>query len=337
MISKLLTKKYFFSLTLLSVTLLVLVVVGFGSKSPQQSVAVKITFVGLLIILFFDFLKIRLNRERTSYRTMLMERPMFNPRAKIKSPELVEPLFPRYIALYFDADDVDPYNSHVYSIQAVRYEQGYLTDSLFLPLKKEGVKNNPIKLNLEEALKYLKSYTRDFPLVVHEKDFANTWLREHSSSILLTDAIDTESLARMMYPKLSDFGIEDLNDWYHFEVDERDPVYGAKIASAIYLDYQRIHGYYTRPTSNPMANPVELEPIYPDDHKPRIDLNFPEDFSFWVENEPEFQVKERDQEKDYFDQTQKELHYIGPFTPLDEHGMTIPDRGQLIYKNKDIL
>jgi|LSQX01.3.fsa_nt_gb hypothetical protein len=335
MISKLLTKKYFFSLTLLIVMLFLLITVGFSSKSSQQSTAVKITLVGLLVILFFDFLKIRLNRERTSYRTMLMERPMFNARAKVKSPELVEPLFPRYIALYFDADDIDPYNSHVYSIQAVRYEQGYLTDSLFLPLKKEGVKNKPIKLSLEEALKYLKSYTRDFPLVVHEKDFANTWLREHSSSILLNDAIDAEALARMMYPKLKEFGIEDLNDWYRFEVDERDPVYGAKIASAIYLDYQRIHGYYTKPTFNPFAKQIELRPIYPEDHQPRADLSFSDDFSFWVENEPEFQVKKMEGSENYYDQTKKEPHYIGPFTPLDEHGMTIPDRGQLIDKNKE--
>lgn len=335
MISKLLTRKYFFSLALLAATLLVLIIAQGGDDPSILSTAVKVILAGLFIVLFFDFLKISLNRERTSYRAMLMERPLFNPRARIKSPQLTEPLFPRFIALYFDGDDVDPYRAHVYSIQAVRYEQGYLTDSLFLPLKKEGVKNKPIKLSLEEALKYLKTYTRDFPLIVHEKDFANAWLREHSSSVLLNDAIDTERLARMMYPSLTEFGIEEMNDWYHFEVDERDAVYGAKITSAIYLDYLRVHHYYTAPTWNPLAKESNLEPVYPKDQDPRADLDFSDDFSFWVENEPEFQIVRKDPSPSPYDQSQKEPHFIGPFTPLDEEGMPIPERGQLIERSDD--
>lgn len=332
MIGKLLTRNYIFSFVALG-ALLALLILG-GSASSVVSTALKTTLAALAIVGFFDLLKVALNRERTSYRTMLMERPLFNPRSHLKEIRLTEPLYPRFIALYFDADNEDPYKAKVHSIQAVRYEEGYLTDSLYLPLKLEGRKNRRVRLTLEEALKYLKTYTRDFPLIVHQKAFANTWLRENSSSVLLTDAIDTESLARNLYPKLQDFGIEDLNDWFHFEVDDQDPVYGAKIATAIYLDYQRLHRYRTRVTWNPLAAKSELEAILPDDHGPAMEMLPQADMSPWLEDEPAYQVQTGSGGDDSESGTQAmATHYVGPFTPLDEEGNPIPERGFLIERN----
>lgn len=332
MISKLLTRSYFFSFIALGCALLILFIAGGGESSHLSAAGIRFLLVSTGIILFFDLLKILLNKERTSYRAMLMEKPLFNPRSKLREPQLTAPLFPRFITLYFDGDDEDPYKSRVYSIQAVRYEGGYLTDSLYLPLKSPGKKSKAIDLELEDALKYLKTYTRDFPLIIHDKSYANAWLREHSNSILLTDAIDTETLARNLYPKLTDFGIEDLNDFYHFEVNAQDPVYGAKITTAVYLDYLRVHNYRTALSKNPFAKAVELTPVYPTDQAPLPEASEADDFSFWVENEPAYQVEpalelDLDQEETL---TQKAEHYIGPFTPLDEEGNDIPERGHLI-------
>lgn len=337
MTSKLLTRNYIFGFVALLAALILIISKNSVLGSPMLTMAVWLLIAGIFILIFFDLMKVSLNREKTSYRSMIMERPLFNPRGKADQLQMIYPLYPRFIAIYFDHEGANPYDSKVHSIQAIRYEHGYLTDSLYLPLQSSTDKTKGILLTPEEASKYLKTYSKDFPLVIHNKDFGNIWLRENSNSIILVQSIDTEDIARMIYPKLTEFGIEDLNDFFHFEVDEGDPVYGAKITAAIYLDYLRLHNYKSTLTLNPLASESDLKPIYPgaqpldtlaDENSDDADLLWDEaEIKYKIPTLEEFPV----QDFGYTPiSTDSGTRYIGPFTPLDEEGFTIPDRGQLI-------
>ncbi len=341
MVRKLLSKKYIFSFVVLIGALILLLTKNSALDSPMVSMAIWLVIAAIVILIFFDLLKVSLSHEKTSYRSMIMERPLFNPRGKKDQLKMIYPLYPRFIALYFDHEGNDPYHTKVHSIQAIRYEHGYLTDSLFLPLLIPGAKTKGIRLTAEEALKYLKTYSKDFPLVLHEKGFGNTWLRENTNSQLLLQSIDTADIARMIYPDLTDFGIEDLNDFFHFEVDESDPIYGAKITAAIYLDYLRLHNYRSAVTMNPLAPESDLLPVYPGDTAPPADeTESIEADLLWDESEISYKIPamiEAASAQTTLSSAEAagETQYIGPFTPIDEEGFTIPDRGQLVHKDGD--
>ncbi|MFZ2258229.1 MAG: hypothetical protein WAV55_08875 [Clostridiaceae bacterium] len=342
MMSKLLTRHYIFGFVALLAALILIIFKNSVLGSQMLTMAVWLLIAGIFILIFFDMLKVSLNREKTSYRSMIMERPLFNPRGKSDQLKMIYPLYPRFIAIYFDHEGDNPYDSKVHSIQAIRYEHGYLTDSLFLPLQSPADPAKGIHLTPEEASKYLKTYSKDFPLVIHNKDFGNIWLRENTNSIILVQSINTEDIARMIYPKLAEFGIEDLNDFFHFEVDEGDPVYGAKITAAIYLDYLRLHDYKSALTINPLAAESDLKPIYPgaqtldflnEENSEDADL-------LWDEAEIKYKIPIL-QEDPVLEfgipqiSVDDATRYIGPFTPLDEEGFPIPDRGQLISEGGD--
>lgn len=327
MANKLLTKNYLFGFILLLASLTAYWLTGRAGSSSQGSAATRLLALSLFILLFFDLLKVSLDREKTSYRSMLMERPLFNPKGRPASLSLSEPLYPRFIAVYLDRESSDPYRSRVYSLQAVRYEQGYLSDALFLPLEQAGAKQKSSHLSLLEALSLLRIYAGDFPLIVHEKEFAAAWLREHSGSALLRDAADTEGLAKMIYPSLTEYGIEDLNDWFGFEVDEEDPIYGAKITAAVYLDYLRLHKYYSAVTWSPFAKKAELEPVFPEGHE-AISPAEAEEMPLWEDKDPAYEMRPKKGMplRTSDDAPASAIRYIGPFTPLDEEGFPIPER-----------
>lgn len=341
MASKLLSKKYIFGFIVLVAALILLISKNSTLDSPMVTMGIWLLLAALVILFFFDLLKVSLNQEKTSYRSMIMERPLFNPRGKKDQLKMSYPLYPRFIAVYFDHEGANPYDSKVHSIQAIRYEHGYLTDSLFLPLLTDGVKSKGILLTAEEAAKYLKTYTKDFPLVIHEKDFGNTWLRENTNSLILVQSVDTADIARMIYPKLTEFGIEDLNDFFHFEVDEGDPIYGAKITAAIYLDYLRLHDYKSAVTINPLAQESDLKPVYPGEQSLQPDAEGDSEADLlWDESEISYKflpltpdVPEDAENGPVLDHNP--TRYIGPFTPIDEEGYSIPDRGHLVQKDGD--
>ncbi|PKK39519.1 hypothetical protein ABB02_01233 [Clostridiaceae bacterium JG1575] len=324
---KLLKKKYIFSFLVLFGGIIWLLAVNANQSSAITALAVRLLFAALLIVVFFDVFKLLTMQHRNSYRTMIMERPLFNPKAKGKEVPMKYALYPRFIALYVDHDGADPYESKVLSLQAVRYEQGVLTDGLFLPLLQEGDKKRGIRLPLEDAFRFLKTYTKDFPLIVHEKMYAHTWFSDLHHWPFLMDAIDTEDLARMLYPKQKEFDIEAMNDFYRFEVDEEDPVYGAKITAAIYLDYLRTQDYKTTLTREPWAKTSDLLPIQPGQ---KVMEASPSESSqeLWREGEAAYAYKVT-APADLEPQT----HYIGPFTPLDEEGYAIHDSGPASFES----
>lgn len=333
MISKLLTKQYIFGFLVLLGAILLIIFQNAGVGSAMLSMALRLLIVTFLILIFFNLLRLGLSDEKNSYRSMLMERPLFNPRGKKDNLSMIYPFHPRFIAIYFDHDEANPYHSRVFSIQALRYEYGYYTDSLFLPLRKTEDRKTGRLLTPEDASKLLTTYTKGFPLVVHAKDYAAIWLSEHSTSVLLTDAIDTEEIARLIYGKLTDYGIEEINDWLRFEVDERDPVYGAKITAAIYLDYLRLYNFDTTITMSPLAKESELKSIYPDDVTTLAAMEQAEEAHFQPADQE--MVDPGEVFEKVKEETTARIRYIGPFTPLDEKGFDIPERGHLVSKEVD--
>lgn len=339
MISRLLTKHYIFGFLVLLGAAGLILVQAIGAGSPMLFMALRLLLGAFLILVFFDLLRLGLVDEKNSYRSMLMERPLFNPRGKKEQLTMIYPLHPRFIAIFFDHEDDNPYESQVFSIQALRYEYGYFTDSLFLPIRPAEDRTRSRLLSPEDAAKLLTTYTRGFPLVVHARDYGAVWLREQSNSLLLTDSIDTLEIARLIYPKLTEYGIEDINDWLRFEVDESDPVYGAKITAAVYLDYLRLHDYDTTLSRSPFAKGADLAPVYPEDVTTLAALETASEGAetdpLPVTAEPLMEQAGEGPEEPAEPAALPESRYIGPFTPIDEEGFEIPERGHLVPRENE--
>ena len=80
MVRKLLSKKYIFSFVVLIGALILLLTKNSALDSPMVSMAIWLVIAAIVILIFFDLLKVSLSHEKTSYRSMIMERPLFNPR-----------------------------------------------------------------------------------------------------------------------------------------------------------------------------------------------------------------------------------------------------------------
>lgn len=264
MLEKFFARTYSFVLAVLFIALVIFFNIMMDTRSELAAMTFQLLLVTLVIVIFFNLLRVFLSRDRGSYRSMILEKPLFNPKGKPESLSLRYPLYPRFIAVYFDREGDDPYNDEIISIQAVRYENGYLTDGLFLPIKKSGERKRRKLLYFEDAYRFLRTYTRDFPVICDNKEYAATYLRENLNSMMLMDAVDAVGIAKMIYPGLDEYGTEDLSDYLKLEIEENDHLYGAKTVAAVYLDYLRLNGYYTDITWNPLAKKSTLEPVFPE-------------------------------------------------------------------------
>ncbi len=151
----------------------------------------------------------------------------------------------------------------------------------------------------------------------------------------------------MIYPKLKNFGIEDINDHLNFEVDDEDPIYGAKIVAAVYLDYLRLNKYKTNVTLNPISETSDLTPVYPEEYKGEEAIGRLSQDS-WQDDISKYEIKDATEsdfvkvadlpsaddmvpESNSDEATKmidnpyefKDRTYIGPFTPVDENGEAI--------------
>lgn len=267
MLQKLFNKVYIFVFAVLFTGILIFLNRYMDIKSDILKFSLNLLIIAMIIVIFFDFMRALFTRDRGSYRTMLLERPVFNPRGKKDNLKLTYPLYPKFIAIYFDRSLDREKKEHLHSIQAVRYEKGYLTDSLFLPIKKDHGRNRKRDLTIEEAFKYLDTYCKDFPIVVHDLEYANSFMFVTSNTPLFMYAADTREIAGMIYPKLRSYEIEDINDYLHIEVNDTDAVYGAKLVAAVYLDYLRLHDYRTNVTLSPFGRKSDMKPVFPDHFK----------------------------------------------------------------------
>lgn len=293
MLEKFFTRIYSFVLALLFISLVIFFNVMIDSSSVLAAMTFQLLLITLAIVIFFNLLRVFLSRDRGSYRSMILEKPLFNPKGRPENVSFKYPLFPRFIAVYFDKEGEDPYNDEIVSIQAVRYENGYLTDGLFLPIKKSKERKRRKLLYFEDAYRYLKTYTKDFPIIIDNKDYANTYLRENLNSMMLIDSTDAQSISKMIYPGLDEYGIEEIYDYLRLEAGEDDSIYGAKVVAAIYLDYLRLNGYYTDTTWNPFAKRNALDPKYPAEstipEENRKDMTMA--MNLWEEDEKLYKVE----------------------------------------------
>ena len=347
MLEKLFTKIYIFVFAVIFSAVIIYINIFMDTNSQMVKMSLTLLILTFFIVLFFDLVRTVLTRERGSYRTMVIERPLFNPKGKSTNLKLTYPLYPRFIALYFDKTGDSPENYELSSIQAVRYENGYLTDGLFLPIRRKNVRNRKRDLDIDDAFRYLMTYTKDFPLVVHELDYANSFILTTTNNPMLMYAVDTQNISKMIYPKLKNFGIEDINDHLNFEVDDEDPIYGAKIVAAVYLDYLRLNKYKTNVTLNPISETSDLTPVYPEEYKGEEAIGRLSQDS-WQDDISKYEIKDATEsdfvkvadlpsaedmvpESNSDEATKmidnpyefKDRTYIGPFTPVDENGEAI--------------
>ena len=360
MLEKLLTRIYLFVFAVLLAATIFITNAFMDNRSDILKMSLTLLVLTIFIVLFFDLMRAVLTRDKGSYRTMVIERPLFNPRGKADHLKMIYPLYPRFIALYFDKTGDREENYQLVSIQAVRYENGYLTDGLFLPIRRNNGKNRKRDLTIQDAFRYLMTYTKDFPLVVHELDYANSFVLKTTNSPMLMYALDTQVISKMIYPKLKSHGIEDINYHMNIEFDDEDPIYGAKIVAAIYLDYLRLHNYKTNVTFSFFARKSDLKAVYPKNSPRRDDYSATVTDS-WEEDEEKYQIPENGETTDLTadvsemdppapvaaedsggaEPAPENLYpfkgslYIGPFTPLDENGDAIPDH-PVALRNADV-
>lgn len=219
----------------------------------------NISLFALLALAGFAYAHHRIFPEQTGARKVLMEDPLFNPKASPSVKSDLAPLEPKFIALYLEEEDKTMKEGKLLSIQALRYEKGYYSQGLFLPLAQTTEDETKSFYSLETALEELKKFVAQDPVVLHGPTNLRgrnvTWNQNQGQNmdgikdleLMLKNAINTEDLAKVLYPTAKEVHVEALYEFLHFEINPQDPYYGAHIAGAVYLDYLNSQGYYTSP------------------------------------------------------------------------------------------
>lgn len=320
---KFLNKYYLFVYVLLIITLYYLVFVSARGTSLDK-ISALLVFVSIFIVLTFQVVKVYFSREKGLYRTMLLERPMFNPLGKKDNLRSVFPLYPRFIAVYIDADDTNPYNAQAIDIEAIRYESGYLTDSLFLPIQRKDEILEKNYLSIDEAIKYLKIYTKDFPIIIYNKDFSIQFISKYQDASFIYNAIDILPIAKMIYPEIDKLDVETILDYLKLETDVEDKLYGSRISVAVYLDYLRLNNYNTAVTFAPNDKKYILKPVFPDKETGVINPEKVEESYIEYSKENDSNSKENTEYEDlYSDVKEYETKKSTIFTGIDTNNKSI--------------
>lgn len=284
-----------------------------------DKMALILCLISFFIVMTFHVMSIYFKKEQGSYRNINMERPMFNPRGKADNLRSVFPLHPKFIAVFLDSDNDNPNLSDIMDIQAVRYESGLLTDSIFLPVQRKNEKIRKNYLPPEDAIKYLRSYVKDFPVIIYAKDYSIQYINRYTDASFLYNSIDILPIAKMIYPNLESFETEALIDYLKFETEIEDKLYGARVVCAVYLDYLRLNNYKTDIRFMPGDRKYLLKSVYPDKtgviNKDRI-------------------TQEHMNSENYQKAVDGQEHLKAQFFGLDEHGNHLSSSGVKNYNIK---
>ena len=228
-------KKFLFFYSFL---LLLIVFLYFDNKYNKDEITYAIIYIvfGMMISLFYILKDYIYSPDRLDYKQVIMEDALFNHKGEIIEEFEAYPLYREFVTFHLNRISEDPYNDTVSSVQAVKYINNKMVDSLFIPIKPSDPLLKKYTLSLNEAIGRFLGYAGDLPIIIYNQPFTHTYLDIKLDKEVHISFIDAMKMSKDLYG-ITNKPIEHIQKYLRLYNLGNDPVAGAKIIGAIYLDY----------------------------------------------------------------------------------------------------
>ena len=218
--------------------LLMIVFFYFYKKYNRVEIAYALIYiaVGLFISLFYVLKEFIFTPEKMNYKQIIMQDALYNHKGEILDEFETFPLYREFITFHLGRKSEDPYDDTVTSLQAVKYMNDKMIDSLYIPLASKDPLIAKYKLPLKEAIGRFIRYAGDLPIIIYNQPFTHTYLNVKLDKEIHISFIDAMVMSKDIYG-ITNKPIRDVKKYLKFINLESDNVQDAKVIGAIYLDY----------------------------------------------------------------------------------------------------
>lgn len=218
--------------------LLMIVFFYFYKKYNRVEIAYALIYiaVGLFISLFYVLKDFIFTPEKMNYKQIIMQDALYNHKGEILDEFETFPLYKEFITFHLGRKSEDPYDDTVTSLQAVKYINDKMIDSLYIPLASKDPLIAKYKLPLKEAIGRFIRYAGDLPIIIYNQPFTHTYLNVKLDKEIHISFIDAMVMSKDIYG-ITNKPVRDVKKYLKFINLETDNVQDAKVIGAIYLDY----------------------------------------------------------------------------------------------------
>lgn len=235
LLKKIFNKKFIFMYIFL---LLMIVFFYFYKKYDRMEIAYALIYIaiGLFISLFYILKDFIYTPDRMDYKQIIMQDALFNHKGEILDEFEAFPMYKEFIAFHLERKSEDPYDDTVTSLQAVKYINAKMVDSLYIPLTNKDPLVAMYKLPLKEAVGRFIRYAGDFPIIIYNQPFTHTYFNVMLDKEIHISFIDAMVMSKDIYGIMNK-PLKDVRRYLKLTNLEGDKVGDAKVIGAIYLDY----------------------------------------------------------------------------------------------------
>ena len=235
LLKKIFNKKFIFMYIFL---LLMIVFFYFYKKYDRMEIAYALIYlaIGLFISLFYILKDFIYTPDRMDYKQVIMQDALFNHKGEILDEYEAFPMYKEFIAFHLERKSEDPYDDTVTSLQAVKYINAKMVDSLYIPLTNKDPLVAMYKLPLKEAVGRFIRYAGDFPIIIYNQPFTHTYFNVMLDKEIHISFIDAMVMSNDIYGIMNK-PLKDVRKYLKLTNLDGDKVGDAKVIGAIYLDY----------------------------------------------------------------------------------------------------
>ena len=189
-----------------------------------------------MISLFYILKDYIYSPDRLNYNQVIMEDALFNHKGEIIEEFEAYPLYHEFVTFHLDRKSEDPYRDTVTSIQAVKYINHKMVDSLFIPIDPSDPLLKKYTVPLNEAIGRFLRYAGDLPIIIYNQPFTHTYLNVKLDKEVHISFIDAMKMSKDLYG-INNKPLGQIQKYLRLYNLGSDKVAGAKVIGAIYLDY----------------------------------------------------------------------------------------------------
>ena len=228
-------KKFIFFYSFL---LLLIVFLYFNNRYDKEEITYAIIYIffGMMISLFYILKEFIYSPDRLNYKQVIMEDALFNHKGEIIEEFEAYPLYHEFVTFHLNRKSEDPYRDTVTSIQAVKYINNKMVDSLFIPIDPSDPLLKKYTVPLNEAIGRFLRYAGDLPIIIYNQPFTHTYLNVKLDKEVHISFIDAMKMSKDLYG-ITNKPLGHIQKYLRLYNLSGDKVAGAKVIGAIYLDY----------------------------------------------------------------------------------------------------
>jgi len=228
-------KKFIFFYSFL---LLLIVFLYFNNRYDKEEITYAIIYIffGIMISLFYILKDYIYSPDRLNYKQVIMEDALFNHKGEIIEEFEAYPLYHEFVTFHLNRKSEDPYRDTVTSIQAVKYINNKMVDSLFIPIDPSDPLLKKYTVPLNEGIGRFLRYAGDLPIIIYNQPFTHTYLNVKLDKEVHISFIDAMKMSKDLYG-ITNKPLSHIQKYLRLYNLSSDQVAGAKVIGAIYLDY----------------------------------------------------------------------------------------------------